>query len=315
MTTPKIPFVRNITQDMIDNFVPSYLYVKRHTDLYYFGKTIKNPEKYNGSGTHWSRHIKKYGKDKIETLWYMHFDDIFELHNTALHLSKLFNIVESTEWANMIPENGLDTGFPTKNTIWVHNKEGKNARVNPNNIPDGYIIGMHTSAESSKKRSDSHLGKRNSPESIAKSTAYLKGRKKTPEHVDKVRQAHLGKKKSPEHCKNVSLGLTGLKQTKSHIEARSGTNHKTFSGYYVTPHIFTAFRAKLYKLGIRSQWCKDANKIISKSSYNRSEYLHTNYAFDELIGKTYKEIGFYFIKSDEYVSGCTDVLGEINDNT
>lgn len=39
-----------------------YLYVKRHieTGLLYFGKTVKNPYKYNGSGLRWKRHLRKH---------------------------------------------------------------------------------------------------------------------------------------------------------------------------------------------------------------------------------------------------------------
>ena len=48
-----------------------YLYVKQHsiTGLKYFGKTTKiDPFLYKGSGKYWQRHIKKYGKNFIETL-------------------------------------------------------------------------------------------------------------------------------------------------------------------------------------------------------------------------------------------------------
>lgn len=36
-------------------FEPTYLYIKQHsiTGKLYFGKTVKNPEKYNGSGSPW----------------------------------------------------------------------------------------------------------------------------------------------------------------------------------------------------------------------------------------------------------------------
>lgn len=52
-------------------YTPTYLYIKQHTitGKLYFGKTIKDPEKYMGSGTHWKRHINKHGKEHVETLW------------------------------------------------------------------------------------------------------------------------------------------------------------------------------------------------------------------------------------------------------
>ena len=51
---------------------PTYLYIKQHTKtgLLYFGKTVNDPNKYHGSGKRWVKHIKKHGKQYIETLWY-----------------------------------------------------------------------------------------------------------------------------------------------------------------------------------------------------------------------------------------------------
>ena len=44
-------------------FNPTWLYIKEHnvTGLKYFGKTTRDPLKYKGSGTHWTRHISKHG--------------------------------------------------------------------------------------------------------------------------------------------------------------------------------------------------------------------------------------------------------------
>jgi len=91
----------------------TYLYIKQHKDtgLKYFGKTIKNPLLYSGSGKHWKRHIKKHGEENVETVWYQLFTDKEELIEYALNFSKENNIVESKEWANLKEENGLDGGF------------------------------------------------------------------------------------------------------------------------------------------------------------------------------------------------------------
>ena len=87
---------------------PTYLYIKQHTitGKLYFGKTIKDPEKYLGSGKHWLRHIAKHGKSVVN-LWYELFEDKDELVRFALQFSKDLNIVESNQWLNLIPENGL----------------------------------------------------------------------------------------------------------------------------------------------------------------------------------------------------------------
>jgi len=53
-----------------------FLYVKQHTvtGKFYFGKTVRDPLKYRGSGTVWNRHIKVHGKDQIAPLWSERYD-------------------------------------------------------------------------------------------------------------------------------------------------------------------------------------------------------------------------------------------------
>lgn len=98
----------------IVKYLPTRLYIKRHIDtgLKYFGKyTGKNILKYLGSGVYWSRHIEKYG-ESIETIWTSDwFYDPIEIQEFALAFSELFDIVESSEWANIKPENGIDGGW------------------------------------------------------------------------------------------------------------------------------------------------------------------------------------------------------------
>ena len=86
-----------------------YLYVKQHiiTGLKYFGKTLNNPFKYPGSGTYWKNHCKKHGKKYIKTIEIWGFDDQKLCTQFALKFSKQNNIVESEEWANLIPEDGI----------------------------------------------------------------------------------------------------------------------------------------------------------------------------------------------------------------
>jgi hypothetical protein len=88
-----------------------YLYHKRHkiTGLNYFGKTIKNPLTYNGSGIYWTKHLKKYGKH-IETVQVWEFTNLSECNVFAINFSNENNIVISKSWANLKVEDGLMGG-------------------------------------------------------------------------------------------------------------------------------------------------------------------------------------------------------------
>lgn len=98
-------------------FVPTWLYVKQHkvTGLKYFGKTIRDPYKYVGSGKYWKKHIKTHGKN-IDTIWCELFTNESAIKEFAEFFSKHYNIVNSVDsngrkiWANEIPENGLHGG-------------------------------------------------------------------------------------------------------------------------------------------------------------------------------------------------------------
>lgn len=88
-----------------------YLYIKQHsiTGLKYFGKTTrKDPFSYPGSGTRWWNHINKHGKEHIQTVELYGFDNQELCTEFALKFSEENSIVESDEWANLRPENGLD---------------------------------------------------------------------------------------------------------------------------------------------------------------------------------------------------------------
>jgi hypothetical protein len=92
---------------------PTYLYIKQHsiTRLKYFGKTSKNPHKYQGSGKYWLKHINKHGKQFVKTIWVSDLYYDTSIKEIALHFSVENNIVESKDWANLVLENGLDGGF------------------------------------------------------------------------------------------------------------------------------------------------------------------------------------------------------------
>ena len=83
-----------------------YLYIKTHkTGLKYLGKTVQDPHRYRGSGTHWLRHLKKYGNEHSTEILFESNDKVL-FKEKAIYYSNLFNVVDSKEWANIVPEQG-----------------------------------------------------------------------------------------------------------------------------------------------------------------------------------------------------------------
>ena len=99
-----------------DKIIPIHLYVKQHsaTKLLYFGMTQgEDPVKYTGSGLYWTNHYKKHGGKKfIKTLCVWTFNCQKDATEFALSFSEDNNIVESKQWANLIPENAIQGGTP-----------------------------------------------------------------------------------------------------------------------------------------------------------------------------------------------------------
>lgn len=84
-----------------------YLYVKTHeiTGLKYLGQTKSNPYEYEGSGITWVQHLKEHGKF-IKTEIIKECNTKQELKYWGKYYSKLWNVVESNEWANRVIEAG-----------------------------------------------------------------------------------------------------------------------------------------------------------------------------------------------------------------
>jgi hypothetical protein len=172
-------------------FIPTYLYIKTHnkTGLKYFGKTSNDPYYYYGSGKHWIAHLKKHGYD-ISTEIIGYYTDAEKCSAAAREFSLTNNIVESSDWANLIIENGLDGGATT--------------------------FGPR-SDETKKKISENQKGKKLSLDHAEKCREVLKSlpkRKKgeyttSKETKQKLREANLGKKLAEETRKKMSESRKG----------------------------------------------------------------------------------------------------------
>ena len=158
---------------------PTVLYIKQHsiTKKKYFGKTTaKNPYKYLGSGEYWTDHIKKHGKEHVVTRYVSKpYTDSDTISKRALAFSIRHNIVESKDWANLKPENGLDGGCKgtTRSTEHCRNisisKKGK-----PASTP-AWNKGISTGPQSPELIEKRIAGRRGKPTKKKGQPAWNKG--------------------------------------------------------------------------------------------------------------------------------------------
>lgn len=187
-------------------FVPTWLYIKRHrkTGLLYFGKTIRDPIKYTGSGVYWKKHIKIHGRN-VETVWCERFTDSISLIEFAKSFSELFNIVNDINaegkkcWANVVPENGQDGG---QNAGMPSPLKGK---------PAG-----KPSIWKDKKR----------PEH----SKTMRGRTQSPAHSLKISSALKKHVRTAEHSKAISDSKKGVPNPKVSIALKGNPNQNTNKG-------------------------------------------------------------------------------------
>ena len=96
----------------------------------------------------------------------------------------------------------------------------------------------------------------------------------------------FGTKRSKEDKNKISKGLTGK---------YAGEKNSRFKGYYVTPfgefptikdacNSITAISSATIR-----EWCLHSDKIVTKSMIGNSKYLQ-----EADLGKTFKDLGFYF---------------------
>ena len=149
----------------------TYLYIKQHTvtGKLYFGKTTQNPETYLGSGSYWKAHIKKHGKEHVVNLWYDSFENQNSCTEFALKFSYEMNIVESDQWLNLKPENGLDGGSTSGRNISDQAKQNiSKSRIGKPNGHNGLKRSGETKLKMSQNSARANKGKTPSEESRTK---------------------------------------------------------------------------------------------------------------------------------------------------
>jgi hypothetical protein len=192
-------------------FPSTYLYIKKHnkTGLKYFGRTTSNdPVIYQGSGNYWRRHLKKHGND-VSTLWCHLYTDKTTIQEEALAFSNSHNIVKSKEWANLMPEDGINgsvAGRKTKpcseETRQKISEAHKRRTVSRKRKPQ-------TAETKEKIRNAIKLKGPRSEGTKHKLSLANKGKTLSTETREKISNASKGRKcpKSPEHRQKISNTL------------------------------------------------------------------------------------------------------------
>lgn len=135
-----------------------YLYLKESPlGLKYLGITVKNPYEYKGSGKYWKNHLKFHNF----TLFDVSTDILLETIDKdiikfwGLYYSKLWNIVDSNDFANLIPESGEFSCLGAKASDETKRKQGL--------IHKGkkYRLGHKASPETKLKMSEQRKGEAN----------------------------------------------------------------------------------------------------------------------------------------------------------
>ena len=123
-----------------------YLMVKTidQTGLKYLCKCVDDKDhiKYLGSGKLWRRTLKKHPEYTVSTEVLGWYPDNATLRVAGLQHSTMFNVVESSEWANYIPEIG-DGGATVAGRKRIHNLATKaEMLIGPVDIiPEGWALG------------------------------------------------------------------------------------------------------------------------------------------------------------------------------
>ena len=182
----------------------------RQTGFKYLCKcsSKRNHITYKGSGVYWRRVLKCHPEYIIDTEVLGLYNTKEELRESGLYYSNVYDVVNSKEWANCIPEIG-DGGSTTKGRIGIHDPITKEERfINKNDlIPKGWIKGRKPK------------GPRN-PEVTKRIVESQTGQKRTEETKEKMRNANRRTRKRVE-CRVCGKQIT-LQNIKRHMEKTHG---------------------------------------------------------------------------------------------
>lgn len=213
-----------------------YLYLKIHnkTGLKYLGKTINDPFSYRGSGTYWLRHLGIHGDD-VTTEILFETRDKDEFAKIAIEYSIRWNIVESSDFANLVNEQG-DGGDTSKcdnymTGILNRDQSGKN---NP-------FYGKTHTAETKRKIKEARSTQIISEKTRKKLSESRKGKRHSAETRKKLAEAH--KNRIVYSCNHMS------EKCKQHLSVIRKEHNPGFRDKVECPHC-----NKIGQLAVMKRW-------------------------------------------------------------
>jgi len=148
------------------------------------------------------------------------------------------------------------------------------------------------------KNSEAHKKATSTDEFRQKNIDYQTGREhpwqdkinKNPEKIEKTRQKHIGSKRTPEQCKNISESLIGK---------YSGKENNCYKGDYVTPYgIFSSLKEASSVTGNSEICIRDRCRIKNKNKVVKFSMISDSKITEEMLGKTWEELGWGFIEKE-----------------
>lgn len=189
-----------------------YLYKKTHliTGLKYLGQTQKDdPHAYRGSGRYWTTHLNENGITYSTEILQV-CESLGELKKWGLYYSELWNVAESEDWANLMPEAGGAGRHCIESCRKMSAaRTGKKQSIDTVNKRISHLIGVpsklkgtHTQTIASKKK-------------ISESSSAVWNNFTAEERAEQIRKMHPIESYTEGRKLNMSLGMRGKKKTKT----------------------------------------------------------------------------------------------------
>jgi hypothetical protein len=273
-----------------------YLYLKTHniTGLKYLGKTVQNPHEYRGSGKHWLRHLKKYGND-VSTEILAECETIEDFRIIASEYSDKLNIVESKEFANLVPEtgDGGDTSLSENykkyyiehknDPIWV--ERGKKSRITAKERGTDKIR-----EQKFRDTVNSEEWKNTKGIEKVKKCNAVRNHKLAGEKISQTKQSQewkdtVGKEANKKRLLSTDWAMLGKKLS----ETRSNQEWKDTIGKEANKKRNETITSDEWKSTIGKEALKKRNETITSDEWKQNNYIECKYCGKKLDKMNHKK--------------------------